>query len=109
DVGTRVAWAVLRQARESGALHRGGSFRLTRTQEELAAELGTSREGVSRALRRLRKAGVIAQRGPQIQILDPASLERLAGRDGQPNGRRDREPAGVAVSTHSRNSTHCCA
>ena len=79
DVPTRVAWAVLQHARNADALRPGGRFRLPRTQEELASELGTTREGVSRALRMLREIEAIVQRGPFIQILDPVGLERQAG------------------------------
>lgn len=78
DVPTRVASALLRYAGED----HGGTFQLPRTQEQLAAEIGTTREGVARALRSLRTSGVIGQRGPRIQILDPAKLRRLAGRNG---------------------------
>jgi CRP-like cAMP-binding protein len=78
DVPTRVAAAVERYARENRALRSGGTFRMPRTQEELAAELGTTREGVARALRRFRTAGVIGQRGPRIEVLDPDHLHRLA-------------------------------
>jgi CRP/FNR family transcriptional regulator, cyclic AMP receptor protein len=78
DVPTRVAAAVLQFAGESSALRSGGAFRLPRTQEALAAELGTTRESVSRALRTLRRAGVIGQRGARIAILDPEGLRRLA-------------------------------
>jgi len=78
DVPTRVACAVLRYARESRATD-GSAFRLPRTQEELAAELGTTREGVSRALRGLRSSGVIGQRGARVQVLDSQKLEQLAG------------------------------
>ena len=80
DVPTRVAAAVLEYADESSALHSGASFGLPRTQEDLAAELGTTREGVSRALRSLRASDIIAQRGRRIQVLDPARLQRFAGR-----------------------------
>ena len=83
DVPTRVAWAVLRYAEENGALLSGAPFRLPRTQEELAAELGTTREGVSRALRSLRAAGAIEQHGARMEILDAATLHRLAGHDGR--------------------------
>ena len=83
DVPTRVAWAVLRFAEESGALRVGATFRLPRTQEELAAELGTTREGVSRALRALRDAGAIGHKGSKIQLLDLAELHRFAGREGR--------------------------
>jgi CRP-like cAMP-binding protein len=80
DVPTRVAAAVLQFAGESSALRSGATFRLPRTQEALAAELGTTREGVSRALRSLRLAGVIRQQGSRIQVLDPEGLDRLVPR-----------------------------
>ena len=105
DVPTRVAAAVLRHASGSRALHDRGDFRLPRTQEELAGELGTTRESVARALRGLRTAGVIGQRGPHIRILDPERLVRLARADqrhdrGGPGGVR---AAPVAPGTHA-----CC-
>jgi CRP-like cAMP-binding protein len=78
DVPTRVAAALLRFAREAGGATDGASFRLPRTQEELAAELGTTRESVSRGLRRLRSGGVIRQRGARITVLDPEGLARAA-------------------------------
>ena len=86
DVPTRVAAAVLRYAEEANALHGGGIFRIPRTQEELAAELGTTREGVARALRDLREAKVVRQRGPRIEVLDAAGLIRLARRRGEGRG-----------------------
>lgn len=79
DVPTRVASAILRYAGDD----QGATFRLPRTQEQLAAELGTTREGVARALRNLRIKKVIGQRGPRIQILDPDQLQCLAGRNGR--------------------------
>lgn len=83
DVPTRVAGTVLRCARESGPVRKGASFRLPRTQEEIAAELGTTREGVSRALRGLRAAGIILQRGSRIELIEPERLQDLAGRSGR--------------------------
>ena len=60
----------------------------------MAAELGTTREGVSRALRVLRTEGVIGQRGARIQVLDPARLQRLADRNaGGPTPRADHRAA----------------
>lgn len=79
DVATRVAVSVLDYAEEGGALQ-GAPFRLPRTQEDLAAELGTTRESVARALHDLRAAGVIRQRGARIELLDLAELHRRAGR-----------------------------
>jgi len=107
DVPTRVASVVLAQAELSGALHTGAAYRMPRTQEELAAELGTTREGVARALRRLRAAGAIGQRGPRIAVRDAALLQQLAGA-GPKHG-----PAYDAASAmHARAagvSVACCA
>jgi len=94
DVPTRVASAVLAQAEASGALRPGGSYRMPRTQQQLAAELGTTREGVARALRRLRTAGAISQRGAVIEIRDARLLKQLAGRNVEgANTSSDRAPA----------------
>ncbi|HEX6068432.1 MAG TPA: Crp/Fnr family transcriptional regulator [Longimicrobiaceae bacterium] len=84
DVPTRVAAAVHRYASRSGALAAGGEFRLPRTQEELAAELATTREGVARALRGLRADGVIRQRGSAIEVLQPEELRRRGRVEGAP-------------------------
>ena len=80
DVSARVALSLLEHAEATGALAEGASFRLPRTQEEMAAELATTRESVARALARLRRDGVIRQGGARVQILDVRRLERAAGR-----------------------------
>jgi CRP/FNR family transcriptional regulator len=96
DVPSRVAAAVLTYAEESDALRAGGAFRLPRTQEELAAELATTRESVARALRDLRNGGVIRQRRARVEVLDPARLQALARR-----ATTTRPPRrGVAASTN---------
>jgi CRP/FNR family transcriptional regulator len=78
-------------ARAAGpALRPGTSFELALTQEQLAARLGTVRELVARALGRLRRAGVIAQRRRRITILDPARLGAL-GRGEATLGRPERD------------------
>lgn len=99
DVPTRVAAAVLRFAEESGWV----PFRLPRTQEELAAELGTSRESVARSLHDLRGAGVIRQRGARIELLDIGELRRLASRTGSASRRR------VAAGAPHRATSECAA
>jgi CRP/FNR family transcriptional regulator, dissimilatory nitrate respiration regulator len=78
DVPARVAITLLEYAALRGGVHCGATFELPRTQEQLASELATTRESVARALARLRKDGVIAQRGTRIQILDPLELELVA-------------------------------
>jgi CRP/FNR family transcriptional regulator len=95
DVPTRVAAAVLAYAEQAeGTVRDGLIFELPRTQEELADELGTTRESVARALGRLRRAGTVRQRGARIEILDAARLRgstgRMAVRPGASWARRNR-------------------
>jgi CRP/FNR family transcriptional regulator len=78
DVPARVAMTLLEYAESAGALHEGGEFALPRTQEELAAELATTRESVARALARLRKVGAIRQEGARVRILALERLESVA-------------------------------
>jgi CRP/FNR family transcriptional regulator len=75
DVGSRVATALIDYAETASAFRDGAVFLLPRTQEELAAELATTRESVARGLGKLRRAGIIVQDGPHIRIL---AAERLA-------------------------------
>lgn len=110
DVPTRVAGAVLRYAEKNGAIGSGATFRLPRTQEELAAELGTTREGVSRALRNLRASGTIGQRGSRIRILDAAVLHRLAGQNGRvPSSKGKHGAPGGENAAHPSLPAPCCA
>lgn len=78
EVPTRVAMTLAERAEEAGALHDGGEFPLPRTQEELAAELATTRESVARALGKLRRGGVIATRPGHVRVVDAAALSRIA-------------------------------
>ncbi len=78
DVPARVAATLLEYAEAAGALASGAEITLPRTQEQLAAELATSREGVARALATLRRQGVIEQKGARVRILDAQALRRAA-------------------------------
>ena len=49
------------------------------TQEEIAQQLGTTRESITRTLSKLRKERVIEQRGHTMTIRNRAMLEHLAG------------------------------
>jgi CRP/FNR family transcriptional regulator len=53
------------------------TFELSVTRDELAARLGTVREPVSRALARLRRAGLIRVAGRRVTILDAPRLAEL--------------------------------
>ena len=77
EVPARLAGALLAEAKQAGS----ESFRMRRTKAELAASLGTVPETLSRSLRKLKDAGLIAVRGPEIRILRPAGLRKLAGQD----------------------------
>lgn len=60
DVAARLAMLLVGYAERSGvATGRGIEIELDRTQEELAHEIGTARESVSRAMKQLRRKGLI--------------------------------------------------
>ncbi len=61
------------------ALLLGRGQRLHTTHQQLADELGSVREIVSRLLKGLAEQGLVALSREQIEILDPAGLRRLAG------------------------------
>jgi CRP-like cAMP-binding protein len=77
DVPARVAMTLLEYAEREGAARDGTEFVLPRTQDELAAELATTRESIARALGRMRREGMIEQRGPRVRIRSVAALETL--------------------------------
>jgi len=64
-----ISW-ILRRARGEGA-----TFGLGANQQELAAEIGTVRELVSRNLARLQAQGFIRISGRELTIVDKAGLE----------------------------------
>ncbi|MDD5657271.1 MAG: Crp/Fnr family transcriptional regulator [Elusimicrobia bacterium] len=77
DVPARLAGALLDEAEKAG----GSAFCMKRTKAELAAAIGTIPETLSRALRKLKRAGWIEVRGPRIAVFRPDELRRLSGRD----------------------------
>ena len=81
SVPSRVAKTLLELAERAGALKKGGTFTMPRTQSELAHELATSRESVARALGDLRRRLVISTEGRRITILSLGSLEDVARGD----------------------------
>jgi CRP/FNR family transcriptional regulator len=58
-------------------LGRGAKLRITH--QQLALELGTVREIVSRMLKNFEEQGLVALGREQIEIVDPAGLRRVAG------------------------------
>ncbi|GAB6064289.1 Crp/Fnr family transcriptional regulator [Deferrisoma palaeochoriense] len=82
DVPARLARWFLATAREKGREF----WDLDITKAELASQLGTAGETLSRTLRKFREAGWIEVRGRFVKILDRAALERVA--EGGENGVR---------------------
>ena len=70
-----ISW-LLRQAKNEGRPSpRGVTFSLGASHQELAAQIGTVRELVSRNLARLQAQGFIEISGREVVILDPQGLE----------------------------------
>jgi len=74
EVPARLAGALLRMARDAD----GRTIRLRQTKRELAAQIGTIAETLSRALGKLKAAGLIEVRGAKITVVDPDGLADLA-------------------------------
>ena len=80
DTAVRVARRLVELAERFGPVNgHGGAVPVAITQEELAALTGASREGVSRALGELRRAGLIETGRRAVRVVE---LERLRSRAG---------------------------
>ncbi len=78
QVPARLAGVLLTYAGPDGAVAPGGDpLGRQFTKRDLAALVGTAREVVVRALKRLEEQGLISQRPDGIVILDRAGLERV--------------------------------
>lgn len=90
DVAARLALLLVDYAERAGRRTPAGIVvTLDRTQEELALEIGTARESVSRALKQLRRMGLIQSAGRKhLLIPDVARLRALLppGESAQPHG-----------------------
>ncbi|MEA2596995.1 MAG: family transcriptional regulator, cyclic receptor protein [Thermomicrobiales bacterium] len=75
DVPGRLAkWLLARTEREGTSM-----FEIGRTQGELAAELGTTRSTLNRALQELGSLGAIETDGERVTILKPDALRAFLG------------------------------
>jgi CRP/FNR family transcriptional regulator len=79
DLPGRVAGFLLHEASRGPGGTRRGTVLLEISQRELAKIVGATPEALSRALRRLSEAGLIAVKGREATILDRAGLAREAG------------------------------
>jgi len=66
-----------------GAVNPDGSFSIPITQAELADTIGLTPVHVNRSLQRLRREGLVVWSGRRLTIVNRASLEMIAGFDGQ--------------------------
>ena len=71
----RLAALLLRLAREAGKASGRAEFKIEASNQELASQIGTVRELVSRNLSRFQAEGLIAMDGKNITIPDLAKLE----------------------------------
>ena len=74
DMPRRVAKVLLSQPRGAD-----GTIRLTLSQEELAHQVGSTRQSVNAALRGFERRGWIGVRGRTVTVTEAAALSRFAG------------------------------
>ena len=70
----RLAQKLIELARDTGQIRA--------THQQLAAELGTAREVISRQLGEFQRRGWIGQARGVVDLLDAAAIGRLAAQDG---------------------------
>lgn len=81
DVAARLAMILADYVDRDGTMTGTGvELRLDRTQDELAAEIGTARESVSRAFKQLRARGLLLERQGSRLVLVPAERLRAYAR-----------------------------
>jgi len=73
----RLAALLLRLAREAGKISGRAEFKIEASNQELASQIGTVRELVSRNLSRFQAEGLIAMEGKNVTIPDLAKLQAL--------------------------------
>jgi CRP/FNR family transcriptional regulator, cyclic AMP receptor protein len=80
EVTERLASLILELSEHQGVVTGDGNHMIpTRyTHKQLASMVGSNREAVTRAFKRLRKEGAVEVRGRQIYVTDADTLERFA-------------------------------
>ncbi len=74
EVPARLAGVLLAESKKTGA----STFKLGQTKRQLAAQIGTVAETLSRSLGQLKSSGLIDVKGSQITLLDVDRLSDLA-------------------------------
>lgn len=70
-----ISWLLRQASQEGQPTNRGVVLTLNASHQEIAAQIGTVRELVSRNLARLQAQSLIEMNGRQITIVDPEGLE----------------------------------
>ena len=80
EVPARLASLILRLSERQGITTANGSHMIPAryTHQQLASMVGSNREAVTRAFRRLRDAGAVGITGRRVYVTDAHTLERLA-------------------------------
>jgi CRP/FNR family transcriptional regulator len=73
--GRLVSWLLRQAGAEEGPVRRPVTFTLNASHQEIAAQIGTVRELVSRNMARLQAQGLIESHGRDVTIPDPEALE----------------------------------
>jgi CRP/FNR family transcriptional regulator len=73
--GRLISWLLRQAGPEECAARRPVTFALNASHQEIAAQIGTVRELVSRNMARLQAQGLIESRGREVTIPDPEALE----------------------------------
>lgn len=73
--GRLVSWLLRQAGAEEFSAKRSVTFSLNVSHQEIAAQIGTVRELVSRNMARLQAQGLIESRGREVTIPDPEALE----------------------------------
>ena len=80
DVPARLASLILRLSERQGITTANGSHMISTryTHQQFASMVGSNRESITRAFRRLRDAGAVGVTGRRVYVTDARILERLA-------------------------------
>ena len=80
EVSARLASLILRLSEHQGITTANGRYMIpTRyTHQQLASMVGSNREAVTRAFRKLKQAGAVEIEGRRVYVKDEHALERLA-------------------------------
>ncbi len=83
DVSSRLASFLLKRAEEKSTTYAGITYlELGIKKGELAAQLGTANETISRTFRKMKEDGIIELDGRKVTILNIERLQHLAHRQG---------------------------